>query len=108
MAPIRLFCLIVASTCLCAPFCTSLAPALPSKRMCAVRGGAAPLAAIKAPPAIYEAVAAAGQKKASNSVDDMFKLGVISGAQIGLGAFLAVRCDEQGNPKERGRGGGLY
>ena len=101
MSPIRLFCLIVASICLYAPFCTSLTPALPSKRMCAIRGGAAlPLAAVKAPPAIYEAVAAAGQKKASNSVDDIFKLGVISGAQIGLGAFLAVRCGGQGNLKE--------
>lgn len=44
---------------------------------------------LKAPPAIYEQVAIAGQKKASNSAGDIFKMGFVSGVQIGLGAYLA-------------------
>lgn len=48
------------------------------------------MASMKPPAKIYDAVVTLGEKKASNSVGDIFKLGIISGAQIGLGAFLAV------------------
>ena len=62
--------------------CASLqAPPGPALRPTAIN--------LKAPAAIYDAVASAGQKKASNSAGDIFKMGIVSGAQIGLGAYLA-------------------
>jgi len=51
-------------------------------------GNVAP--ALKAPPALYEGAVAAGAAKASKSFADIFKLGIVSGAHIGFGAYLAI------------------
>lgn len=51
-------------------------------------GNAAP--ALKAPPALYEGAAAAGAAKASASWSKIFKLGIVSGAHIGFGSYLAI------------------
>lgn len=52
--------------------------------------GQAPVSALKAPPALYEGAVAAGTAKASASFGKIFKLGVVAGAHIGIGALLAL------------------
>jgi len=51
-------------------------------------GGTAP--ALKAPAALYEGAVAAGAAKASASWSKIFKLGIVSGAHIGFGSYLAI------------------
>lgn len=51
-------------------------------------GGAAP--ALKPPAALYDGAVAAGAAKASKSFSDIFKLGMVSGAHIGFGSYLAI------------------
>lgn len=46
--------------------------------------------ALKAPPALYDGAVAAGAAKAAAPAGKIFKLGVVSGAHIAFGAFLAV------------------
>lgn len=45
---------------------------------------------LKPPPALYEGAVAAGAAKASASFGKIFKLGIVSGAHIGFGAYLAI------------------
>lgn len=52
-------------------------------------GGDAPLD-LKPPATLYEGAVAAGAAKASGSFEKIFKLGVVSGAHIAFGAFLAI------------------
>lgn len=51
-------------------------------------GGAAP--ALKPPAALYEGAVAAGAAKAAGSWSKIFKLGIVSGAHIGFGSYLAI------------------
>lgn len=51
-------------------------------------GNAAP--ALKPPAALYEGAVAAGAAKASASWSKIFKLGIVSGAHIGFGSYLAI------------------
>ena len=44
----------------------------------------------QAPPALYQGAVAAGTKKAQNSFGNIFKLGIVAGAHIAFGAFLAI------------------
>lgn len=54
-------------------------------------GGAdAPVPDLKAPPALYAGAVAAGTAKAKADWQKIFKLGVVSGAHIGFGAYLAI------------------
>lgn len=53
-----------------------------------VSGGVSP--ALKPPAALYEGAVAAGKAKASKSFADIFKLGIVSGAHIGFGSYLAI------------------
>jgi hypothetical protein len=45
---------------------------------------------LQPPVALYEGAVAAGAAKASASWSKIFKLGVVSGAHIGFGSFLAI------------------
>ena len=45
---------------------------------------------IQPPVALYEGAVAAGAAKAAASWSKIFKLGVVSGAYIGFGSFLAI------------------
>jgi len=51
-------------------------------------GNVAP--ALKPPAALYEGAVAAGAAKASASWSKIFKLGIVSGAHIGFGSYLAI------------------
>lgn len=51
-------------------------------------GAAAP--ALKPPAAMYEGAVAAGAAKAAGSWSKIFKLGMVSGAHIGFGSYLAI------------------
>lgn len=51
-------------------------------------GGAAP--ALKPPQALYDGAVAAGAAKAAGSWSKIFKLGIVSGAHIGFGSYLAI------------------
>jgi len=53
-------------------------------------GGADVPPPLKAPPAIYEGAVAAGAAKAAAPAGKIFKLGVVAGAHIAFGAYLAV------------------
>jgi len=56
-------------------------------------GGSAPAAPppeVKAPAALYQGAVAAGVGKASKSWQDIFSLGIVSGAHIAFGAYLAI------------------
>lgn len=53
-------------------------------------GGTLAAPALKAPPALYEGAVAAGAAKASAPWAKIFKLGVVSGAHIGFGSYLAI------------------
>lgn len=45
---------------------------------------------VKAPPALYEGAVAAGAAKAAAPWSKIFKLGIVSGAHIGFGSYLAI------------------
>lgn len=45
---------------------------------------------LQPPAALYEGAVAAGKAKASKSFADIFKLGIVSGAHIGFGSYLAI------------------
>ena len=45
---------------------------------------------VQAPPALYQGAVAAGAAKAKADWGKIFKLGVVSGAHIGFGAYLAI------------------
>lgn len=51
-------------------------------------GGTAP--ALKPPQALYDGAVAAGAAKAAGSWSKIFKLGIVSGAHIGFGSYLAI------------------
>jgi formate/nitrite transporter len=51
-------------------------------------GSVAP--ALKPPAAMYEGAVAAGAAKAAGSWSKIFKLGIVSGAHIGFGSYLAI------------------
>ena len=51
---------------------------------------AAPPPEVKAPAALYQGAVAAGVGKASKSWQDIFSLGIVSGAHIAFGAYLAI------------------
>ena len=42
------------------------------------------------PPALYAGAVAAGKAKSAASWGKIFKLGIVSGAHIGFGAYLAI------------------
>jgi formate/nitrite transporter FocA (FNT family) len=44
----------------------------------------------QSPPALYAGAVAAGAAKAKGSWGKIFKLGVVSGAHIGFGSYLAI------------------
>ena len=69
----------------CSLLCTAFRAPTPYQR-----GGSQQHQVLASPQMMYDNVALAGQKKASHSVSNIFKLGVISGSQIGLAAFLSV------------------
>lgn len=48
------------------------------------------LPALKTPPALYDGAVAIGATKASKSFAEIFKLGIVSGAHIGFGSYLAI------------------
>eukprot|EP00550_Attheya_septentrionalis_P003043 CAMPEP_0198281444 /NCGR_PEP_ID=MMETSP1449-20131203/1380_1 /TAXON_ID=420275 /ORGANISM="Attheya septentrionalis, Strain CCMP2084" /LENGTH=306 /DNA_ID=CAMNT_0043977215 /DNA_START=129 /DNA_END=1049 /DNA_ORIENTATION=- len=66
-------------------------PSAFSARSTALRmsGGDAPLD-LKPPAVLYEGAVAAGAAKAAGSFGKIFKLGMVSGAHIGFGAYLAI------------------
>jgi len=45
---------------------------------------------VKSPPALYEGAVAAGAAKAAAPWSKIFKLGIVSGAHIGFGSYLAI------------------
>jgi formate transporter len=53
-------------------------------------GGQTPVSAVRAPPALYQGAVAAGTSKANAPFDKIFKLGIVAGAHIAIGAFLAL------------------
>ena len=53
-------------------------------------GGQAAPADLKPPPALYEGAVAAGVAKGKGSWAKIFKLGIVSGAHIGFGSYLAI------------------
>mmetsp|Transcript_90076 Transcript_90076/g.251830 ORF Transcript_90076/g.251830 Transcript_90076/m.251830 type:complete len:308 (-) Transcript_90076:66-989(-) len=66
-------------------------PIQKSSTVLRMSGGAdAPPPDLKAPPALYAGAVAAGTAKAKGSWSKIFKLGVVSGAHIGFGAYLAI------------------
>eukprot|EP00934_Nitzschia_sp_Nitz4_P008650 Nitzschia sp. Nitz4//scaffold113_size70149//55181//56270//NITZ4_005959-RA/size70149-augustus-gene-0.86-mRNA-1//1//CDS//3329533368//8640//frame0 len=50
----------------------------------------APIPDLKPPPALYAGAVAAGKAKAKGSIGKIFKLGIVSGAHIAFGAYLAI------------------
>jgi formate/nitrite transporter len=61
---------------------------LVSEKALKMAGGVSP--ALKPPAPLYEGAVAAGVGKASKSFSDIFKLGLVSGAHIGFGSYLAI------------------
>lgn len=55
-----------------------------------VSGGNTALADLKSPADLYEGAVAAGAAKASAPWSKIFKLGIVSGAHIGFGSYLAI------------------
>ena len=59
-------------------------------RMTGGSAATAPPPEVKAPAALYQGAVAAGVGKASKSWQDIFSLGIVSGAHIAFGAYLAI------------------
>lgn len=62
----------------------------PATRSALQMSGGDTLPEVKAPPAIYEGAVAAGAAKAAAPWSKIFKLGIVSGAHIGFGSYLAI------------------
>jgi len=69
-----------------------IAPSATFARATAIKmsGGADAVPELKAPPALYAGAVAAGAAKASAPAEKIFTLGIVSGAHIAFGAFLAL------------------
>jgi formate/nitrite transporter len=81
-----LFCLLAAGS---SAFAVPQKPTFSTKSVALeMTGGAVP--ELKPPPALYEGAVAAGAAKAAAPFGKIFKLGVVSGAHIAFGAYLAI------------------
>lgn len=69
---------------------TSLSPKNTNVEAALRMAGGASTPALKPPPSLYEGAVATGAAKASAPWAKIFKLGMVSGAHIGFGSFLAI------------------
>lgn len=82
---VALLCLLAATSAAFAP----VKPAFPARQM-SLQMSSDSVPDLKAPAALYQGAVAAGAAKASAPFAKIFKLGVVSGAHIGFGIYLAI------------------